>query len=61
MKYKLYGDGLHDDTLAIQQLLDQKGLVYLPTPKKFYLISKPLEISSFTKLKLDRFAEIRLK
>ncbi|MBO5285287.1 MAG: hypothetical protein J6B16_00130 [Clostridia bacterium] len=59
---KLYGDGIHDDTLAIQELLDGgTGVVILPEPEKFYLISKPLEISSNTTLKLPRYATIRLK
>lgn len=59
--YTLYGDGLHDDTLAIQELLDTKNEVILPEPKAFYLVSKTLLIGSDTRLVLPRFAEIRLK
>ena len=57
----LYGDGVHDDTAAIQELIDSGVCeVSLPAPKKHYLISKPLVIPSCFKLKLPRFAEIRL-
>ena len=57
----LYGDGIHDDTLAIQELIDSGACeVTLPAPKKFYLISKPLEIHSNFRLVLPRFAEVRL-
>ncbi len=59
--YTLYGDGLHDDTLAIQELLDTKKEVILPEPRAFYLISKTLIIGSNTRLVLPRFTEIRLK
>lgn len=59
--YTLYGDGIHDDTLAIQELIDS-GLceVCLPAPKKHYLISKPLELPSNFRLVLPRYARIRL-
>ena len=60
MKYELYGDGIHDDTAAIQELLDTYCEVSLPAPKVRYLISKPLILHSGCKLKLPRFAEIRL-
>ena len=60
MKYTLYGDGIHDDTNAIQQMIDSSCELSLPVPEKFYLISKPLELPSKFKLKLPRFAEIRL-
>ena len=62
MKHTLYGDGVHDDTAAIQELIDS-GLceVSLPAPEKHYLISKPLILPSNFKLKLPRFAEIKLK
>ncbi len=60
-KYILYGDGINDDTNAIQELIDSGVCeVGLPAPKKFYLISRPLVIPSCFKLKLPRFAEIRL-
>ena len=61
MKNILYGDGVHDDTAAIQELIDSGVCeVNLPTPKKCYLISKPLIIPSNFKLKLPRYAEIKL-
>lgn len=59
--YTLYGDGVHDDTLAIQELLDTNKEVVLPEPSAFYLVSKTLLIGSNTRLVLPRFAEIRLK
>ena len=62
MKNILYGDGIHDDTAAIQELIDSGVCeVSLPVPEKFYLISAPLVIPSCFKLKLPRYAEIRLK
>lgn len=57
----LYGDGIHDDTSAIQELIDNNCEVNLPAPKAFYLISRSLELHSNLKLTLPRFAEIRLK
>lgn len=61
MVNKLYGDGIHDDTAAIQEMIDS-GVreVILPAPEKFYLISKPLELPSNFRLELPRFAEVRL-
>lgn len=57
----LYGDGIHDDTKAIQELIDSGVCeVYLPAPKACYLISKPLELPSDFRLVLPRFAEIKL-
>ena len=57
----LYGDGINDDTAAIQEMIDSgTSEVSLPAPKKFYLISKPLELPSNFRLVLPRFAEIRL-
>ena len=57
----LYGDGIHDDTAAIQELIDSgRCEVSLPVPEKFYLISKPLELPSDFRLVLPRFAEVRL-
>ncbi|WP_407424840.1 hypothetical protein, partial [Methanobrevibacter sp.] len=59
--YKLYGDGVHDDTNAIQELIDSGVCeVCLPVPEKSYLISKPLELPSNFRLVLPRFAEIKL-
>jgi hypothetical protein len=61
MQYTLYGDGIHDDTAAIQELIDS-GLceVSLPAPRACYLISAPLVIPSNFKLKLPRYAHIKL-
>ena len=57
----LYGDGIHDDTIAIQEMIDSGVCeVCLPAPKVCYLISKPLIIPSNFKLKLPRYAEIKL-
>lgn len=57
----LYGDGIHDDYPAIQEMLDSgSSLVELPAPAVRYQISKTLVISSGCKLKLPRFAHIRL-
>ncbi len=60
MPHILYGDGIHDDTAAIQELIDSSMEVSLPAPKAFYLISKPLELHGNLRLKLPRYAEIRL-
>ena len=58
----LVGDGTHDDTTAIQALLDSKRtLVRLPAPPKHYLISRTLLIHSNQMLQLERFTVIRLK
>lgn len=58
----IVGDGTHDDTAAIQALLDsRRTLVHLPSPAKHYLISKPLRIHSNQTLQLGRFTVIRLK
>ena len=59
--FKLYGDGIHDDTDAIQEMLDSGAkLVALPMPEKNYLISRTLQIHSCQELRLDRWAEIKL-
>ena len=61
LQYTLYGDGIHDDTDAIQERIDSGACeVCLPPPKICYLISRPLVIPSNFKLKLPRFAEIKL-
>jgi hypothetical protein len=58
----IVGDGVQDDTAAIQAMLDSRlTLVQLPSPPKHYLISKPLLIHSNQTLQLDRSAVIRLK
>ncbi len=60
-KNKLYGDGIHDDYAAIQEMLDSgMSCVYLPVPEKNYLISKTLKIHSNQELKLDRYTRICL-
>lgn len=57
----LSGDGVADDTAAIQARLDSgAACVYLPPPKKHHRISKTLRIGSDTELRLDRFSVIRL-
>lgn len=59
--YTLYGDGIHDDFPAIQELIDS-GVreIVLPEPKVCYLISKTLTIPSNFRLVLPRYAEIKL-
>ncbi len=54
----LIGDGIHDDTAAIQKLLDQGGEVYIPHGR--YLITRPLIIHDNTHLRLARTAVLRL-
>ena len=57
----LAGDGVCDDTAAIQARLDSgAACVYLPPPKGHYVISKTLKIGSEQELRLDRFTRIRL-
>ena len=57
----LVGDGVADDTAAIQARLDSgMSCVYLPPPAKCYLISKTLKIGSDQELRLDRFSVVRL-
>ncbi|MBQ9922891.1 MAG: hypothetical protein IJO52_11925 [Clostridia bacterium] len=60
MSYILYGDGIHDDTAAIQEMIDNSCEVVLPAPKAHYLISNSLILHSNFRLVLPRFAEIRL-
>lgn len=58
---ELCGDGVHDDTAAIQARLDSgTNCVYLPPPVREYLISRPLRIGSDQELRLDRLTRIRL-
>ena len=61
LKYTLYGDGINDDTAAIQELIDS-GIceVSLPAPKVCYLIFKLLELPSNFRLILPRFSEMKL-
>ncbi len=57
----LVGDGVADDTDAIQALLDTGSTcVSLPPPKVAYLISRTLKIGSNQELRLDRFSVVRL-
>ena len=57
----LAGDGVADDTAAIQARIDSgASCVYLPPPQKEYLISKTLLLASGQELKLDRFTRVRL-
>ncbi len=57
---QIFGDGIHDDTSAIQELLDNQNAVNLPVPQSFYLISKPLKLRSNQTLRLENFAAVRL-
>ena len=57
-KLKLCGDGIQDDTAAIQEMLDGRGEVRIPEGR--YLISKPLVIHSNTSLILSPYATLRL-
>ncbi len=58
---KLYGDGIHDDLPAIQELLDSGATcVYLPMPEKNYLIGGAIRVHSNQELRLDRFTRIVL-
>ena len=57
----LVGDGVADDTAAIQARIDSGvSCVYLPPPHKEYLISRTLMLGSGQELKLDRFTRVRL-
>ncbi len=61
MKYKLYGDGAHDDYPAIQELLDGGASeVVLPAPKKYYTISKTLKIHGGQTLRLGMTTRVCL-
>ncbi len=58
---KLVGNGVADDTAAIQERLDTGApCVYLPPPKVCYRISRTLVIGSGQELRLDRFSVVRL-
>jgi len=61
VKEILYGDGIHNDLPAIQEMLDTKErLVYLPPAKKHYVINGTIYIHSNQELRLDRYTRIRL-
>ena len=53
----LYGDGIHDDTAALQQMLDKCGVVTVEKPGT-YLISKTLIIHSNTRFVLSPGAKL---
>lgn len=55
---ELFRDGIHDDTIAVQRLLDKRGEIHLSSG--VYLITRPLKIHSGTKLHLDCGAVMRL-
>ncbi len=57
-KLHLYGDGIHDDTGALQAMLDQRG--HVTVPDGTYLISVALVIHDDTKLTLSHQTVIRL-
>lgn len=52
-----YADGIHDDTQALQALLDQQGIVTLDRPGT-YLVSKTLIIHSNTRFVLAPGAQL---
>lgn len=52
------GDGVTDDTAAIQDLLD-KGDIFLPYTDSFYSLSSALKIPSNRTIKCSRFAHIK--
>ena len=53
----LYGNGTHDDTSALQELLDRRGIVTIDRPG-VYLVSKTLIIRSNTRLVLSPGAKL---
>ncbi len=53
----LYGDGIRDDTKAIQDLLDGCGIVRIEKPGT-YLVSKTLKIHSNTRFELSPGAKL---
>lgn len=59
--HTLYGDGIHCDSPAIQEMLDSGiSCVYLPVPQDCYLIDRPLIIHSHQELRLDSYTVIKL-
>lgn len=61
MKHTLYGDGIHDDLPAIQEMLDSGvHCVYLPEPKNCYVINGSIRLNSNQELKLDRYTRVKL-
>ena len=53
----LYGNGTHDDTSALQELLDRRGIVTVDQPGT-YLVSRTLIIHSNTRLILSPGAKL---
>ncbi|MBO4940089.1 MAG: hypothetical protein J6D30_03575 [Clostridia bacterium] len=53
----LYGDGIHDETQAIQTMLNESGIVRIEKPGT-YLISKTLKIYSNTRFELSPGARL---
>ena len=59
--YTLYGDGIHDDAPAIQEMLDSGvSAVVLPVPEKNYAIGSTLVIHSGQSLVLPEMTVIKL-
>ena len=59
--FKIYGDGFHDDTDGIQQLLDSgKSEIVLDAPEKCYLISRTLKIHGGQTLRIAPTTVIKL-
>jgi len=58
---QLFGDGIHDDYPAIQEMIDS-GIseIQLPPPQKHYYISKTLRLHSNQTLKLPETATVKL-
>ena len=57
-KYALFGDGEHDDTAALQTMLDRTGEVTFPDGR--YLITRPLIIHDNTHLRIPRTTTLRV-
>jgi len=53
----LYGDGIHDDTAALQEMLDRCGIVTVDRPGT-YLVSRTLIIHSNTRFVLSPGAKL---
>lgn len=58
---QLIGDSIHDDTDALQSMIDNgNGELLLPMPAVCYRISRPLVLPSCFRLALPRYAEVKL-
>ncbi|MBQ3223530.1 MAG: hypothetical protein IJB41_07960, partial [Clostridia bacterium] len=53
----LYGNGTHDDTAALQEMLDRRGIVTIDRPGT-YLVSRTLVIHANTRLVLSPGAKL---